>query len=215
MALAVETGRSPLTWSAHSTGTQIDWEHNKETGRREETGQIIATVQIRVRVRAFELLDRLGALLAGHDSFSLHNVSWRVDDDNPGWPLVRAAAIRAAVRKARDYAAALGGSVLHVEHIADVGLLGDGDAGGFSSARRSPRVMSGGGDEPEAPSLDPVPREPRRRHRSSFHRLGRVLHRYLSLSLEAPGASSRGSPAVVLQARAAPRDRSRQRRARR
>ena len=40
------------------------------------------------------------------------------------WPQVRAAAIGAAMGKARDYAAALGATVRHVEHIADVGLLG-------------------------------------------------------------------------------------------
>jgi hypothetical protein len=159
VALDVETGRSSLTWSAHSTGTHIDWEHDNQTGRRVATGQINATVRIRLRVRAFELLDRLGALLAGHDGFSLHNVSWDVDDDNPTWPLVRAAAIHAAVRKARDYAAALGGSLLHVEHIADRGLLRGGDGIPFSSARRSPRAMSGDGDGPEAPSLNPVPQE--------------------------------------------------------
>jgi uncharacterized protein YggE len=157
--LAVLTDRSPLTWSAHSTGTHIDREKNKQTGRPEATGQIIATVGVGLRVRALELLDRLGALLAGHDTFSLHNVSWHVDDDNPAWPLVRAAAIRAAAQKARDYAAALGGSVLHVEHIADAGLLSGGDTHRFSSASGSGRLMSAGGDVPEAPSLDPVPRE--------------------------------------------------------
>jgi uncharacterized protein len=161
--LAVLTGRSPLTWSAHSAGTHIDHEHNKQTGRAEATGRIIATVSIGLRVRAFELLDRLGALLAGHDTFSLHNVAWHVDDDNPAWPLVRAAAIHAAVQKARDYAAALGGSVLHIEHVADAGLLSGGDTHRFSAASGSgsvmKSVMSGGGADREAPSLDPVPRE--------------------------------------------------------
>ena len=36
-----------------------------------------------------------------------------------------AAAVDAALVKARDYAAALGGGLLRIEHVADVGLLGD------------------------------------------------------------------------------------------
>lgn len=55
---------------------------------------------------------------------------WSVDDDNPDWALVRADAISAALFKGQDYASALGGSVVAVEHVADAGLLG-----GDTSAR--------------------------------------------------------------------------------
>ncbi len=51
-------------------------------------------------------------------------MTWHVDWDNPAWPQVRAAAIGAAIHKARDYAAALGARLRQVEHIADAGLLG-------------------------------------------------------------------------------------------
>ncbi|HEX7993494.1 MAG TPA: hypothetical protein VF506_06190 [Streptosporangiaceae bacterium] len=45
----------------------------------------------------------------------------------PAWREVRAAAIRDAIAKGRDYAAALGGGLRAVEHIADPGFLaGDG-----------------------------------------------------------------------------------------
>jgi hypothetical protein len=47
-------------------------------------------------------------VLAAHPGLNVHGVMWHVDWDNPAWPQVRAAAIGAAIGKARDYAAALG-----------------------------------------------------------------------------------------------------------
>lgn len=74
-------------------------------------------------------------------------------------PEVRADAIQAAIRKGRDYASALGGSLRSVEHIADAGLLG-GDSAQHRPTRavafgRAAHRAAGGSD---APSLDPVPR---------------------------------------------------------
>jgi hypothetical protein len=105
-------------------------------------------------------LTALGAVLANHETLNVNQVAWHVDPDNPAWPDVRAAAIQAGIRKGRNYAAALGGSLDHVEHIADAGLLG----GGVSERYRlvgdaAPmRSLSGGGG-PDAPSLDPVPQQ--------------------------------------------------------
>jgi uncharacterized protein YggE len=91
----------------------------------------------------------------------VYQVDWNVDWDNPAWPQVRAAAIQAAIRKGHDYAAALGGSLQSVEHIADAGLLGDsGDGGSFRFSGRASRAMAAGaGGGSDAPSLDPVPQE--------------------------------------------------------
>jgi hypothetical protein len=89
----------------------------------------------------------------------VQQVGWHVDWDNPAWPAVRAAAIQAAVRKGRDYAAALEGSLSSVEHIADAGLLeGNNAPREFAFSSASARTGSPGG-ESEAPSLDPVPQE--------------------------------------------------------
>ena len=67
-----------------------------------------ATVALRITVRDLDTLDDLSGVLAAHPSLNVHGVMWHVDWDNPAWPQVRAAAIGAAIRKARDYAAALG-----------------------------------------------------------------------------------------------------------
>jgi uncharacterized protein len=160
VALEVGTERRPLTWSAQSATTHAERSFDKQTGAHELTGQVTAMVEVVITVRAFELLDPLGAVLAALETVSVRQVSWQVDWDNPGWQEVRAAAIHAAIRKGRDYAAALGGSLRSVEHIADAGLLGGDNiqtqliarsAGGFAS-------LAGGG-ESDPPSLDPVPQE--------------------------------------------------------
>ena len=159
VALGPDTGRHPLTWSARSAGTHPEHRHNPATGRHEPTGQVTATVSIAITAHDLGLLDRLGANLAAHEDLSVHQVSWGVAWDNPAWPQVRAAAIQAAIGKGRDYAAALGGSLRTVEHVADMGLLGSADEQPrFVTARRAVNA-SGMAAESDAPSLDPVPQE--------------------------------------------------------
>jgi uncharacterized protein len=162
--LTVETTRSALTWSAHSATTHLEHEHDPKTGRHQRTGRVVASVDVTVAVRDFGLLDTLGTVIAGQENFHVSSVRWDVDDDNPAWPSVRASAVQAALRKGRDYAAALGGSLAGVEHVADHGLLG-GSGEGARTPRWAPSATfasaSGGGraDDFDAPSLDPVPQE--------------------------------------------------------
>jgi uncharacterized protein YggE len=160
VALGAGTGRHPLTWSAQSATTHVEHAYDDTTGRHQPTGQVTATVAVVITVRAFGLVDPLGGVLAAHEAVSVWAVDWQVDWDNPAWPDVRAAAIQAAIRKASDYAAALGGSLRTVEHVADAGLL-DGDAGQprFTGASKMARAAAAAGGEPGAPSLDPVPQE--------------------------------------------------------
>ena len=160
VALEAWTGRRPLTWSAQSATTYVERAHDKRTGQYQPTGQVTAAVTVIIAVRAFELLDALGAVIAGRDEVRVQEVTWHVDWDNPAWQGVRAAAVQAAIRKGRDYAAALGGSLRSVEHIADAGLLGGEHAQPVSAGRSVlARAASGGSDGSEAPSLGPVPQE--------------------------------------------------------
>ena len=160
VALGVDTLRHPLTWSAHSAATLEEHAHDKKTGQHEPTGRVIATVALQLTVRAFDLLDALGSRLSAHEALSVHEVSWHVDWDNPGWRDVRAAAIQAAIAKGRDYAAALGGQLSAVQHVADPGLIGgDTQRWAATSGSRSAALAGRGGEHADAPSLDPVPQE--------------------------------------------------------
>lgn len=152
-------GRRPLTWSAYSSATHEERYHDKETGRMERSGQVTATVALRITVRDLDTLEDLSGVLAAHPSLNVHGVTWHVDWDNPAWPQVRAAAIDAAIGKARDYAAALGATLRRVEHIADAGLLG-GDIAPDWRARKSAAIAAGAGSgQSGSPALDPVPQE--------------------------------------------------------
>ncbi len=150
--------RRPLTWSAHSLATWEENYHDKDTGRLERTGQVTATVAVRVTVRDLDILDAVSRVLAGDQSLNVHTVTWHVDWDNPAWAQVRSAAIQAAIQKGRDYAAALGGTLQHVEHVADTGLLG-GDSAAYQPPGRVLRAVSGSADAPGTPALNPVPQE--------------------------------------------------------
>ena len=151
-------GRRPLTWSAHSFTTRDELYHDQETMRMERSGQVTATVALRVTIRDLDRLDDLGGVLAAYPGLNVQGVTWHVDWDNPAWPQVRAAAISAAIGKARDYAAALGATVRHVEHIADAGLLG-GDTAPYQPVRAVASAYSRGVDQPGTPALTPVPQE--------------------------------------------------------
>ncbi len=160
VALDTRTGRCALTWSAQSATTYVERGHDKRTGQYQPTGQVTAAVTVIIAVRAFELLDGLGAVLAVHEAVSVQEVTWHVDWDNPAWQGVRIAAVQAAIRKGRDYAAAVGGSLRGVEHIADAGLLaGDTAQPRFTSSSAVARAASQGGEGSDAPSLGPVPQE--------------------------------------------------------
>src|SRR5450432_1742442 len=60
VALSTETERSRLTWSAQSAATRPERKENEQTGNYELTGQVTATVDVMIGVRAFDLLDALG-----------------------------------------------------------------------------------------------------------------------------------------------------------
>lgn len=146
-----------LAWLTWSAATEPEHDFDKATGRHGPTGNVIAHVSLAVYVRDFTRLDGLNALLARHERLDVQGVSWHVDTQNPAWPRVRAAAIDAALVRGRDYAAALGGTLLRVEQIADSGLLA---AEGSRQSGRMMRTFATSGvvaDQPGAPSLDPVP----------------------------------------------------------
>jgi uncharacterized protein len=151
--------RRPLTWLARSASSYPKVRWDKETRRRIRTGRVVTDVDLRIHVRDFDLSDPVAGALAGQLGYHAGQVAWSVDRDNPGWRQVRNDAISAAVEKARDYAAALHGTLLSLDHLADVGLLG----GKEDQAYGGVHAMTAGsfghrlGGRRAAPSLDPEP----------------------------------------------------------
>jgi uncharacterized protein len=159
-ALTVASRRDELTWSAGSVTTWERHNHDHDAGERaHRPEQVVAEVDLSVVVRDMDLLDRVGGLLAEHESVHVSGVRWRVDADNPAWAEVRAAAITAATDKARDYAAALGGVLVRVEHVADAGLLGGEGVDNPADWRMQVGAADGARSATDTPALDPVPQE--------------------------------------------------------
>jgi uncharacterized protein YggE len=143
-----ETLRAALTWSASGMSTHEEFDGGKVT-----TGTYRTAVGVRVFLRDLGRLHDLVAALSGLDGFELWGIQWSVDDDNAAWSQVRADAIRSAFRRGADYARALGGQIVAVEHIADAGLLG---APGEVAARA---VSYRGARGEQGMSLDPEPQQ--------------------------------------------------------
>ena len=159
VVLTADTMRAGLTWSTHSIRTNEEYDHNRRTGEHGPTGRHLASVSMLITVRDFALLAEVSRAVTSRDVIEVESVSWTVDDDNSAWAVVRADAINAALRKGQDYAAALGGTVTSVDHVADAGLLGGDSANRRVRAAAAELQMSvssesGGGDDL---SLDPVP----------------------------------------------------------
>lgn len=155
-----ETARHALTWSTQSASThRVRARRAAETDDEPRPRRFEAIVDIEVVLRTLAELDALGELLAGQPTVHVSSVSWHVDEDNAAWPGVRADAIRAALAKAADYAAALGGSVARVEQVADAGLLGDEGRAHRAAGGVVLDAMEMSGGHGDAPTLDPVPQE--------------------------------------------------------
>lgn len=156
--LTASTTRVPLTWSTQSIQTQEEFAEDRVSGVHGPTGRHQASVAVQIAVRDFSLIAGVTGALTRHDAVAVDFMSWSVDEDNAEWALVRADAIRAALLKGQDYAAALGGTVVSVDHVADAGLLGGDDslrrsARMYSASSRSLSGDAGGNDL----SLDPPP----------------------------------------------------------
>lgn len=149
-----------MTWSVGTMNTHPVRKFDKATGRSTLTGRVRANAALLVVTRDLTLIDPVGRALKQQDRLHIQWIGWGADEDNPQWRTVRADAIAAAIAKGSDYAAALGGSVRSVEHIADVGLLSGDPADYRRTTRYSLEAValssSGGG---RTPSLDPVPQE--------------------------------------------------------
>jgi uncharacterized protein len=111
-----------------------------------------------VTVTGFDRLGELMAHLAEQDQTEVGGPWWELRPGSPVYGRVRVAAVRDAVRRARDYAAALGSELAGLVELADARLLSDSrgqaEVLGQPSARLPLRVRA---TAPEEVSIDLVP----------------------------------------------------------
>lgn len=149
--------RPALSWTTRRVSSYAEVAYDQATGQHEPTGLVVAEVGLELRVRDFDLLERVDAALAAVAAYNAQGAYWTVDPDNPAWRAVRTDAIAEALRQADDYAAALGCRVVRVEQVADAGLL---DGGRVQAAAAPPGAMFRAASGPGGPpSLDPQPQQ--------------------------------------------------------
>jgi uncharacterized protein len=78
-----------------------------------------------ITVTGFDRLGELIAQLAGQELAQVGGPWWELRPGSPAYRRVRVAAVRDAVRRARDYAAALGSELVGLTELADARLLSD------------------------------------------------------------------------------------------
>ena len=125
------------------TGGVSVWPEHDPTGRR-ITGYR-AGMSTQVRVVDFTVLGDLLARLAELQGVDLHGPMWQLRPDSPHYRAARLAAVDDALRRARDYAAALGTEVIGVLEVSDSGLLSDGrrdQSGGFGAPMMARATMA-------------------------------------------------------------------------
>ena len=155
--MAAGDDRRPLTWLTRSATSHPRVRFDKERQRRVRTGKIVAEVGVVIQLRDFALTDRVAVALASHEGYHGAQVGWSVDHDNAAWRRVRADAIAAAIRKAHDYADALHGTLVSLDHLADVGLLGAAEERSAHTFGVSAARLLRGTARKRVPSLDPEP----------------------------------------------------------
>lgn len=96
-------------------------------------------------------------MLARHQDLQLHDTLWGSTTTTPHGRRCAPQAIRAALRKGADYAAALGGTLVRVVHVADAGLLSRSVPEVHGRASLVEQKSRGGSGPGDAPSLTPVP----------------------------------------------------------
>jgi uncharacterized protein len=111
-----------------------------------------------VTVTGFDRLGDLMAQLTEQDQTEVGGPWWELRPGSPVYGRVRVAAVRDAVRRARDYASALGSELSGLVELADARLLSDSrgqsEVVGQPSARLPHRVRA---SAPEQFSIDLVP----------------------------------------------------------
>jgi uncharacterized protein YggE len=98
----------------------------RELRDRRGDGDQVASVHTRLIVGRLDEVGDLVVALGRLDDVSVSGPSWRLRPDSPAVERARLAAVRDAMRRARQYAAAFGAELTALLEVGDTGLSGDG-----------------------------------------------------------------------------------------
>ena len=123
----------------------------KSTKPSERITGYVGVVDHTVTVGAFDRLGELIAQLADQEVVEVAGPWWSLRPNSPVYRRARRAAVHDAVRRARDYAEAIGSDLIDLLELADDGLLshrpGPADSGFMSAAAGSARALHAAPDE--------------------------------------------------------------------
>jgi uncharacterized protein len=97
-----------------------------EVRDRRAPGEPVASVHTQVTVNRLDLVGELFVALGRLDDVEVSGPVWRLRPDSPAVERARSDAVRDAVRRARQYAAAFGAELTALVEVADDGLSGAG-----------------------------------------------------------------------------------------
>ena len=121
--------------------TQVSVHREVRDGRWD--GDPVAWLHTRVTVGRLDLVGDLVVALGRLDEVAVSGPSWRLRPESAAVEQARLAAVRDAVHRARQYAAAFGAELTTLLEISDAGLSG----GGFRVAEAMGAVATFGGSE--------------------------------------------------------------------
>lgn len=127
-----------------------------QRGRNKKITGYEGRVPITVTVSAFDVLDEVVLGLAGLEETELNGPDWQLRPTNPAYLQAREQAVGAAVERARQYAAALGSTLVDLLELSDQGM--SGGPGRRVQARFAAAKLGGFGGADEQPlELQPQP----------------------------------------------------------
>src|SRR5688500_10444417 len=97
-----------------------------EVRDRRPPGEPVASVHTRVTVNRLDLAGELVVALGRLDDVDVFGPTWRLRTDSPAYERARLDAVRDALHRARQYAAAFGAELTALLEVRDAGLSGGG-----------------------------------------------------------------------------------------
>ena len=137
---AVVTAAGDAVESMDTTGLSI----HREIRDRRGDGDPVASLHTRLTVRRLDVLGDLVVALGRLDDVEVAGPWWRLRPESPAVEQARTAAVRDAVRRARQYAAAFGAELTALLEVSDTGLSG---GGALRAASAAAEMAPFGGDE--------------------------------------------------------------------